>query len=199
MQERTLTTKPGNADAVDELLGGTPDLVWQRAANASCSLWSRTLVSNAGPAKTVVGSVKRPTQTTARRLRYGVARTDTSDFSAPRGRHHCGDMRIHRISCCAEEQATRTRVLFAGLLLWIDRGRDPVPKAARDTSRHRSFRCSRPRCCGITGSTRIGAAAVAPPDEPPAPAGTSPFVDGIGDDAQIKVLTSYFVVESVAT
>jgi hypothetical protein len=23
---------------VDELLGGTPDLVWQRAANASCSL-----------------------------------------------------------------------------------------------------------------------------------------------------------------
>jgi hypothetical protein len=57
----------------------------QRAANASCSLWSQTLASNAGPAKTVVGSGKRRTQTTARRLRYGVARTDTSDFSAPRG------------------------------------------------------------------------------------------------------------------
>jgi uncharacterized membrane protein YeaQ/YmgE (transglycosylase-associated protein family) len=33
----------------------TPDLVW-RAANASCSLWSRTLAGNAAPAKTVVGS-----------------------------------------------------------------------------------------------------------------------------------------------
>src|SRR5580692_3513929 len=116
---------------VDELLGGTPDLLWQRAANASCSLWSRTVASNAGPAKTVVGSGKRPTQTTARRLRYGVARTDTSDFSARRGRHHCGDMWIHRIGCCAEEQAARTRVLPSGLLLWIDGGRDPARKASR--------------------------------------------------------------------
>ena len=81
----------------------------QRAANASCSLWLRTLASNAGPAKTLVGSGKRPTQTTARRLRYGVARTNTSDFSAPRGSHHCGDMWIHRIGCGAEEQAARTR------------------------------------------------------------------------------------------
>src|SRR5271169_1405996 len=71
------------------------------------------------------------TQTTARRLGYGVARTDTSDCSAPRGSHHCGDMWIHRISCCAEEQATRTRVLPPGLLLWIDGGRDPARKASR--------------------------------------------------------------------
>jgi hypothetical protein len=83
------------------------------------------------PAKTVVGSGKRPTQTTARRLRYGVARTDTSDFSAPRGSHHCGDMWIHRIGCCAEEQAARTRVLSSGLLLWIDGRRDPARKASR--------------------------------------------------------------------
>src|SRR5271163_2451036 len=34
-----------------------------------------------------------------------AARTDTSDFSAPRGSRYCGDMWIHRISCCAEEQA----------------------------------------------------------------------------------------------
>jgi hypothetical protein len=33
--------------------------VWQRAANASSSLWSRTLASNAGPTKTVVGSGNR--------------------------------------------------------------------------------------------------------------------------------------------
>jgi hypothetical protein len=103
----------------------------QRAANASCSLWLRILASNAGPAKTVVGSGKRPTQTTARRLRYGVARTDTSDFSAPRGSHHCGDVWIHRIGWCAEEQAARTRVLPSGLLLWIDGGRDPARKASR--------------------------------------------------------------------
>jgi hypothetical protein len=103
----------------------------QRAANASCSLWLRTLASNTGPAKTVVGSGKRPAQTTARRLRYGVARTDTSDFCAPRGSHHCGDMWIHRIGCCAEEQAARTRVLPSGLLLWIDGGRDPARKASR--------------------------------------------------------------------
>ena len=102
----------------------------QRAANASCSLWLRTSASNAGPAKTVVGSGKRPTQTTARRLRYGVARTDTSDFSAPRGSHHCGDMWIHRIGCCAQEQATRTQALPSGLLLWIDGGRDPARKAS---------------------------------------------------------------------
>jgi hypothetical protein len=103
----------------------------QRAANASSSLWLQTLASNAGPAKTVVGSGKRPTQTTARRLRYGVARTDTSDFSAPRGSHHRGDMWIHRIGWCAEEQAARTRVLPSGLLLWIDGGRDPARKASR--------------------------------------------------------------------
>jgi hypothetical protein len=152
--------------------------VWQRAANASCSLWSRTLASNAGPAKTVVGSGKRPTQTTARRLRYGVARTDTSDCSAPRGRPHCRDMWIHRISCCAEEQATRTRVLPSGLLLWVDGGRDHAGKASRperarsrrpvrsypstegrNTSRHCSFRCSRTHYCGVTRSTWIVAAA----------------------------------------
>ncbi len=103
----------------------------QRAANASCSLWLRTLASSAGPAKTVVGSGKRPTQTTARRLRYGVARTDTSDFSAPRGSRHCGDMWIHRIGCCAQQQATRTQALPSGLLLWIDGGRDPARKASR--------------------------------------------------------------------
>src|SRR5271166_5278765 len=60
-----------------------------------------------------------------------AARTDTSDFSAPRGSRHCGDMWIHRISCCTEEQATRTRVLPSGLLLWIDGGRDPARKASR--------------------------------------------------------------------
>ena len=48
-----------------------PGTTRQRAANASCSLWSRTSASNAGPAKTVVGSGKRPTQTTARRLHMG--------------------------------------------------------------------------------------------------------------------------------
>ncbi|HXA11364.1 MAG TPA: hypothetical protein VNW93_04105, partial [Mycobacterium sp.] len=31
-------TLPAVIGPVDELLGGTPDLVWQRAANASCSL-----------------------------------------------------------------------------------------------------------------------------------------------------------------
>src|ERR1700752_3857727 len=60
----------GSAYAIDEPLAGTPDLVWQRAANASRSLWSRTLASNAGPAKSVVESGTRPAQTTARRLRY---------------------------------------------------------------------------------------------------------------------------------
>ena len=103
----------------------------QRAANASCSLWLQTLASNAGPAKTVIGSGKRPTQTTARRLRYGVARLNTSVFSAPRGSRYCGDMWIHRISCCAEEQATRTRVLPSRLLLRIDGGRDPARQASR--------------------------------------------------------------------
>ena len=100
------------------LNGGSPDLVWQRTANASRAFWSRTLASHAGPAKTVVGSGKR-----LRRRRpggkYGVGRTDTSDFSAPRGRHHCRDMWIHRVSRCAEEQPTRTRVLPFGLSLWI--------------------------------------------------------------------------------
>ena len=91
------------------------------AANVSCSLWSRTVAGDADPAKTVIGSGKRPMQTTARRLRYGVARTDRSDCSARRSRHHCRDMWIHRISCLAEEQAPRTRVLlsaafFCGLM-----------------------------------------------------------------------------------
>jgi hypothetical protein len=130
----------------------------------------------------VVGSGKRPTQTTARRLPYGVARTNTSDFSAPRGRHRRRDMWIHRASCCAEEQATRTRVLPSGLLLRIDDGHDPARKASRperarrrrpvcrrpsaqsvDTLRNWSFRGSRPHFCGITCSTEIVAAAMAPP------------------------------------
>jgi hypothetical protein len=55
----------GTSYAVDELLDGTPDLTLQRTANTSRSLWSRRAASNAGPAKTVVGSGKRPTQMTA--------------------------------------------------------------------------------------------------------------------------------------
>src|ERR1700739_2253493 len=98
-----------------------------------------TSASNTGPAKTVVGSGKRPTQTMARRLRYGVARTDTPDFSAPRDRHHCRDMRIHRIVGCAEKQATRTQVLPSGLFLWMDGGRDPARKTSRPE-------CARSRC-----------------------------------------------------
>jgi hypothetical protein len=133
LDERCLTSRAvgWSAYAADELLGGTPDPVWQRAANASCSLWPRTVTSNAGAAKSVVGSGKRPTQTTARRLRYGVARSDTSDFSAPRGRHHCRNMWIHRISGCAEKQATRMRVLPSGLLLWMAGRRDRARKASR--------------------------------------------------------------------
>jgi hypothetical protein len=167
-----------------------PDVVLQRTANTSRSVWSRTVASNAGPAKTVVGSGQRPTQTTARRWRYGFARTDISDFSAPRGRHHCRDMWIHRISCCAEEQATRTGVLRSGLLLWVHGGRDPAQKASRsertrsrrpvrlrasadglDGSWRWSRRCPRALVCGIRCSTGIVAAAVAAPDQPMAPAG----------------------------
>src|SRR5271166_7027679 len=69
---------------------------------------------------------------------------------------------------------------------------------SRDRSWHWSFRCSRAHFCGIMCSTGIVAAAVAPPDEPAALAGiraiTSPFVDGIDAQAQIKTLTSNFVV-----
>jgi hypothetical protein len=48
-----------------------PYVVWQRTANASRSLWSRTVLNEAGLTTTVVGSGKRPTQTMARRVRYG--------------------------------------------------------------------------------------------------------------------------------
>ena len=123
-------------------------------------------------------------------LRHGFARTDTSDCSAPRGRRRFSDMWIHRISCRAEEQATRTRVLPSGLLLWIHGGPDPAQKASRpertrsrrpvrrrastyclDASRRRSFRRSHAPLCGISCTSAIVAPAVAPPDEPAAPAG----------------------------
>ena len=97
------------------LNGGSPDLVWQRTANASCSFSSRTLASHAGPAKTVVGSGKR-----LRRRRpggrYGVGRTDTSDFSAPRGRDHCRDMWIHRVSRCARNNRRARGFFLLGFL-----------------------------------------------------------------------------------
>jgi hypothetical protein len=163
-------------------------------ANVSCSLWSRTLASNAGPAKTVIGSRKGPTQTMARRLRYGVTRTDTSDCSVRRGRDHCRDMRIHRVNCCAQEQAAGTRVLLSGLLLWLDGERDPARKASRpartgnrrpvrwcpptdnrDTLWHRSFRCPRAHSCGITCSTRTVAAALGPPRRSNALIGPGPL------------------------
>ena len=105
--------------------------MWHRAANTSCSLWSRTLASIADRAKTVIGSDKRPTQSTARRLRYGVARTDTPDCSASRGRHRCRDRWIRRISHCADEQATHTPPLPSGLCLWIDGGRGTARKASQ--------------------------------------------------------------------
>jgi hypothetical protein len=134
-----------------------------RAANTSCSLWSRhwpaTLVRWLYRAS---GQRKRP----ARRLRYGVARTDTSDFSARRGRHRRRVMWIRRISCYAEEQATRAQVLPSGLLLWIIDGRDP----ARKTSRRWPFRSSQAHLRGTTYSTRMVAGSVASPDVPAAPA-----------------------------
>ena len=71
-----------------------------------------------------------------------AARTDTSVFSAPRGSRYCGDMWTHRISCCAEEQATRTRVFPSGLLLWIDGGRDPARKASRPERARSVARCA---------------------------------------------------------
>ena len=164
----------------------TADLVW-RAANASCSLWSRTLAGNAAPAKTVVGSGKRPTQTAARRLLYGVARTVTSDCSASRGRHHCRDRWIYRISCYAEEQATRTRVSSfwaSSVDGWRARycaagvaaltGSEHSPGASTSAHREPGYvmtlvdRCSRAHCCGIICST---------------------------DNIPTKTLTSYFVVE----
>jgi len=105
--------------------------MWHRAANTSCSLWSRTLASIADRAKTVIGSDNRPTQSTARRLRYGVARTDTADCSASSGRHRCRDRWIRRISHCADEQATHTPPLPSGLCLWIDGGRGTAGKASQ--------------------------------------------------------------------
>jgi hypothetical protein len=97
----------------------------------------------------LVGSDKRPTQTTARTWRYGVARTDTSDFSGPRHRHHCRDMWIHRVSGCAEEQATRTRVLgfFCGWMAGaILRGRRRSLNALGAVARCADIR---PRRAGI--------------------------------------------------
>jgi hypothetical protein len=76
-----------------------------------------------------VGDARRSAR--PRGMRYGVVRTDTADFSAPRGHHHCRDMWIHRISCGAEEQATRAQDFPSGLLLWMDSGRDPARKGSR--------------------------------------------------------------------
>jgi hypothetical protein len=106
-------------------------LAWQRAANASCSLWSRTSASTATPAKTVVGSASGLRRRRPGGLRYGVARTDTSDCSASRGRHRYRHRWIRRISWCAEEQATYRQALPTRLLLRVDSGRDTARKASR--------------------------------------------------------------------
>jgi hypothetical protein len=108
----------------------------------------------------------------ARRLPNGVARTDTFDLAAARGRHRFSDMWIHRIGCGAEKQATRPRILFSGLLLWIHCGPDLAWKASRP-ARTRSRRPVRLRSStnDRDASAEIVAAAVAPPDKPPAPAG----------------------------
>lgn len=124
------------------------DPAW-RAANASGSLWSRTLTGNATSANAMVGSAKRPTQTTARRLGYGATRTDADDCFASRGRHHCLDNRIHRISGYAAEQATCASHPRSGFHLRIDGRRD----AARQASRPHNARSSGVHCCGITSST----------------------------------------------
>jgi hypothetical protein len=66
--------------------------------------------------------------TTARKVRHGVAGRDRSDRAASRGHHRRRARWIRRISSCAAQKATRTRVLRARLFLWPDHSHRTAPK-----------------------------------------------------------------------
>jgi hypothetical protein len=88
----------------------------------------------------------------------GVARTDTVDFSASGGRHHCSAVWIRRINRSAEEEATRAEVLPCGLLLRVGGRRGPSRKAQRRWT----FGRSRAQFRGIACPTGIVALVGAP-------------------------------------
>jgi len=164
--------------------------VRQRAANASCSLWLRTLASNAIPGKTVVGSSKRPTgdgpevEVWGRSHRRSWFRCSSRAPPSPR---HLDSSNRH----CAAEQATRTQTFPSGLLLRIDGRHDSAQAASQtehaqsrrperwppyterpDTLRHWSFRSSPAHSYSIASSSETATAAKAPPGEWAARAGT---------------------------